>query len=332
MPGVLTWREAMTRALYGPSGFFSCRNGGGPAAHFRTSTHASPLFAEAILTLLSRIDRLLGTPDRLEVVDIGAGQGELLSMLGSLAPPELRERLTLTAVEVAPRPDGLSPAIAWRDQPPTDISGLLIATEWLDNVPIDVAAVDETGTPRLVMVDPANGQERLGAPVEGRDLEWLRSWWPLAEPGARAEIGWPRDEAWAAVVRRLQRGLAVAVDYGHLAGKRPFAGTLTGYRFGRQVRPVPDGSCDITAHVAFDAVAAGVKEAVLVGQRVALRGLGVDGTRPPLALASRDPTGYVRALSRASQAAELTDPHGLGGHYWLLTPVGMKVREVLTPQ
>jgi hypothetical protein len=49
----------------------------------------------------------------------------------------------------------------------------------------------------------------------------------------------------------------------------------------------------------------------------------VNGRRPPLELAHRNPAAYVRALSDAGLAAELTDPAGLGGHYWLLEPVGI---------
>jgi hypothetical protein len=46
--------------------------------------------------------------------------------------------------------------------------------------------------------------------------------------------------------------------------------------------------------------------------------LGLDGHRPPLALAGRDPAGYVRALGRAGAVAELTDPEGLGGQWWIM--------------
>ncbi|MFF0253070.1 SAM-dependent methyltransferase, partial [Micromonospora zamorensis] len=144
----------------------------------------------------------------------------------------------------------------------------------------------------------------------------------------RAEIGRARDEAWANAVRQISQGLAVAVDYGHLSGDRPVDGTLTGYRGGRQVPPVPDGSSDVTAHVAMDSVASAGSEVArcaysLVLQREALRALGADGGRPPLSLAGTDPAGYVRALAAASAVAELTDPAGLGGHWWLRQPVGI---------
>jgi SAM-dependent MidA family methyltransferase len=166
--------------------------------------------------------------------------------------------------------------------------------------------------------------------VTGADAEWLDRWWPSpGEAGLRAEIGRPRDEAWAGAVSAVRRGLALAVDYGHTRESRPPDGTLAGYRAGRQVAPVPDGSCDITAHVAIDAAAlAGGQPYTLVSQRTALRALGVDGARPPLALASVDPARYVLALGAASAAAELTDPAGLGGHWWLLHAVDIEPRSV----
>jgi SAM-dependent MidA family methyltransferase len=311
----LGWREAMRRALYGERGFFVARDGAGPAGHFRTSVHASPAFAAALRRLIERVDEALGHPDPLDIVDVGAGRGELLAGLGPA------DRLRLTAVELAPRPPGLPATIEWRDTLPARLNGVLVATEWLDNVPLDVVEVDPDGVARYVEVEAATGEESLGATVTGEDAQWLARWWPLdqAPPGTRAEVGRTRDEAWAQAVSTMERGLALCVDYGHLVGERPPYGTLTGFRGGRQVPPVPDGSCDITAHVAMDSLAAGAHP-VLLKQRKALRALGVDGARPPLALASTDPAGYVRALAAASAAAELTDPAGLGGHYWLLQP------------
>lgn len=326
------WREATERALYGPGdGFYTRPGGPGPAGHFRTSVHASPLYAGAVATLLCRVDAALGRPDELALVDVGAGRGELLTGVLAALPDEVAARLRPCAVERAARPPGLDPRIAWRGELPApgSVTGLLFANEWLDNVPVDVVETDADGVPRRVLVR-ADGTERLGEPVDGADAAWLGRWWPpppalpapdaTASPGLRAEIGRPRDEAWAQAVRTLHAGLAVAVDYAHERGGRPLLGTLTGFRDGREVAPVPDGSCDITAHVALDACAG--PSAQRLTQRAALRALGVDGRRPPLALAATDPSGYVRALSAAGAAAELTDPAGLGGFGWLLEPVG----------
>ncbi|MET8088794.1 SAM-dependent methyltransferase [Micromonospora sp. NPDC005220] len=418
----IAWRDAMSRALYGPGGFFVADTG--PADHFRTSVHASPAFASALLRLLEQVDAALDHPSRLDVVDVGAGRGELLlSIAGAVgvsggavglavgvsgepahsgrsglippwsgspetltptaavrrspdepslgtARPSLAQRIRFTAVEYADRPENLPAEINWTAEIPEEITGLLIATEWLDNVPLDVAVHTEDGW-RYVLVDPESGAESIGELVSPADLDWLTTWWPTtllsagvtstgatsgsesgfgaarpaqgssltarSRPGCpetpssdyqRAEIGRSRDEAWADALRQISRGLAVAVDYGHLREARPVDGTLTGYRGGRQVPPVPDGSSDVTAHVAMDSVAsAGAAVArcaySLVSQREALRALGADGGRPPLSLAGSDPAGYLRALAAASAVTELTDPTGLGGHWWLRQPVGI---------
>ncbi|WP_406059465.1 SAM-dependent methyltransferase [Streptomyces sp. NBC_01077] len=322
------WRQATERALYGPGGFYLRPEG--PAGHFRTSVHASPLFAAAVARLLAEVAEELGTAE-VDLVDVGAGRGELLTGVlaaiggGDGSTSGLTRGLTVRAyaVERAARPAGLDPRIEWTDRLPRGVRGLVFANEWLDNVPVDVAEADAEGTARYVEVR-ADGTERLGGPVSGPDAEWLARWWPLREPGARAEIGRPRDEAWASAVASLTAGRAVAVDYAHVRDARPPFGSLTGFRGGREVPPVPDGSCDLTAHVALDACAAAVGAASerspvaeLVSQREALRGLGVSGGRPPLSLASTDPAAYVRALSSAGEAAELTARGGLGDFLWL---------------
>ncbi|KAB1924496.1 hypothetical protein F8280_13265 [Micromonospora noduli] len=378
----ILWRDAMSRALYGPGGFFVA--GTGPADHFRTSVHASPAFATALLRLVTEVDAALGHPSRLDVVDVGAGRGELLHALlasvgvavgvsgeptrsgrsGLIPPragspetltptasvrslrdepssgtvrPSLAERVRFTAVEYADRPENLPEEINWTAEIPTEITGVLLGTEWLDNVPLDVAVHTEDGW-RYLLVDPDSGAESVGEPVSPDDHDWLTTWWPSPETPhsdhRRAEIGRTRDEAWANAVQKIEQGMAVAVDYGHLRESRPADGTLTGYRGGRQVPPVPDGSSDVTAHVAMDSVAsAGAAVArcaySLVLQREALRALGADGGRPPLSLAGTDPVGYVRALAAASAVAELTDPAGLGGHWWLRQPVGIPLGPVV---
>ncbi|GGW40268.1 hypothetical protein GCM10010320_19750 [Streptomyces caelestis] len=313
------WRAAAREALYGPGGFY--RRAEGPAGHFRTSVHASPLFAGAVAGLLCRVDDALGRPATLDFVDMAAGRGELAGGVLAALPADVAARTRAYAVEIAERPAGLDHRIEWLAEPPQGVTGLLFANEWLDNVPVDVAEVDSAGVARLVLVRK-DGTERLGDPVAGAQARWLARWWPLSvEAGLRAEIGLPRDEAWAAAVATLDRGLAVAVDYAHTADTRPPFGTLTGFREGRETAPVPDGSCDITAHVALDACA--LPGGRLLPQREALHALGLTGARPPLTLASADPAAYVRALASAGEAAELTATGGLGDFGWLVRPVGI---------
>lgn len=327
----LSWREATERALYGDGGFY--RRSELPSAHFRTSVHVSPRLASAVLTLLTALDDALRQPAELDVVDMGAGGGELLAQLIDLAPPELAARLRPIAVDLRTRPPALAERISWHTEPPQACTGLVIAHEWLDNIPVDVVELTADG-PRMVLVDPATGTERTGGRPAQADQEWLDRWWPLTSIGDRAEVGHPRDTAWAGLVLRLRAGIAVAVDYGHELADRPAFGTLAAYRDGRSVRPVPDGSCDICAHVALDACAAAAARTGSGGshqltQREALRALGVTGRRPPRAMADTDPLGYLRELQQAGEDGELLDPAGLGGFGWLVHPVGDCARQVI---
>ncbi|MET0916315.1 MAG: SAM-dependent methyltransferase [Jiangellaceae bacterium] len=317
-----TWREATQHALYGPDGFYRRER---PGDHFRTSVRASPLFARAVESVAREC--VVST-----VVDLGADDGELLRELHRRAP-----ELELIGVDLASRPDQLPGPIGWTDRLSDGlVDVLVIANEWLDDLPVDVVEIDETGMPCLVHVEPETGAERLGNPPGPDDLSWLARWWPLdeAEPGARAEIGRERDSAWADAVRRVRRGVLVAIDYWHRRGDRPPAGTLAAYRAGRMVPPVPDGSCDITAHVALDSCAsagdeAGATATLLTTQRQALRALGVDASLPPRTLALDDSQAYLAALSQTTQAIELLDPAGLGAFGWLVQTVNRPLPDVL---
>jgi SAM-dependent MidA family methyltransferase len=310
-----TWHDAMQDALYGAGGFY--RRGGVPAGNFRTAAHTGDAWADAIRALAERVDQLLGAPEAFTIVDVGAGGGELLAALSDLTPAHWR----LIGVDVAPRPAGLPARVAWSDRLPPEVVGLVVAVELLDVVPVDVAEVTEGGL-RLVEVAD-DGSERLGGPPSPGAADWLRRWWWPADVGDRAEVGGSRDEAWAEVVASVRGGLAVAIDYA-ADPQRDVAGTLTGYRNGRQVAPVPDGSCDLTAHVLFGSCAAAVDgvETLLLSQRAALEQLGVGARRP---VYDGDPVGYLAGLSAAGSAAELLDPHGLGGFTWLAHARGIEM-------
>ncbi|MDQ4039912.1 MAG: SAM-dependent methyltransferase [Actinomycetota bacterium] len=334
----------MDRALYGEDGFYS--RGEGAVGHFRTSACAAvsvlEIFAAALGELLGRVDTALGHPAALDLVDVGGGSGELLTAVADSVGPQIQARIRPCVVERRAAPPDLPPYVRWLDRVP-DLTGLLIANEWLDNVALDVAAANgwfgyaaagECGTATVMLVD-RTGAESLGLAPTQEEAAWLERWWPS---GARREIGLSRDIAWGSAVSHVRRGLAVAMDYAHTAEDRPAYGTLTGFRSGRQIEPIPDGSCDLTAHVAIDSVAAAGEAAaaatgvaagaagsrsvrtLLTDQRTALQLLGVSGRRPDYAA---DRGGYAAALQRAGDAAELIDPAGLGAFAWLLQGIDL---------
>lgn len=317
MPWDLAWQQA----LYGPDGFYRATL---PAAHFATPAQGvpggTPVLAEALVALARQHDLA-------QVVEVGSGGGELLAEILALAPD-----LRLTAVEVAPTSQAVrspGPAcVRWLAAPggaglPDELtqleSALVLAVEWLDVVPCPMAQVGRSGVPLRVEVEVGSGRERLADPLEGPDLAWAERYWPVrrAAAGARVEIGRTRDRAFADLVGRVASGLVVAVDYGHRASERPAFGSLTGYREGGQVAAVPDGTCDLTAHVAIDSLAT----TRLARQRDILGDLAPSAGRPDHALAATDPPAYLAALSREAAHAALRARNGLGGFWWALHEV-----------
>jgi SAM-dependent MidA family methyltransferase len=306
------WKQAWDQALYGESGFY--RQPSGPAGHFSTATQGVPQIGEQLAgALLALMDQSgLDT-----FVDMACGRGELLEQVHRLRP-----QMLCLGVDVVARPD-LSEPIGWLQSPggerlPDELDGLtdalVFANEWLDVVPCPIAELDENGELREVLVNASTGDEKPGDALSGSSRQWCKTFWPVEdlEPGDRVEVGETRDLAWEDLLSRLGSGLAIAVDYGHTIDSRPRQGTLTGFREGRQVLPVPDGSCDVTAHVAMDSI----NHDELMDQRAALRQLGVSGQIPSVELARTDPMAYLRGLSSASAAAALTARGGLGDFLW----------------
>lgn len=317
-----SWPDAWQDALYGPRGFY--RSPAGPAGHFATATHGTTgrVLARALLRLAA--EHGLG-----QVVDVGAGRGELAAHLyavqqelGATSP-----RVHVTGVDVVRRPADLHPDVDWVLSPGgaalpdelADLTGVLVvAHEWLDVVPCVVAEVDDQTVLRERHVDTGTGTESWGPPLAGEELAWAGEHWFPTTPGERVEVGLARDRAWADLVSRVTSGTLVAVDYGHVVGARPPHGTLTAYREGRLTAPVPDGSCDLTAHVAMDTLDADE----LLDQRTMLHRLGVAGATPPVALARTDPPAYLQALEDAGAAGALLARGGFGDFLWAVKRVG----------
>ena len=245
--------------------------------HFATSVTAGNEVARAIADVVSREHARHGNGE-FSVIDIGSGSGRLLEQLRSLVAPGIH----LIGVDGRERPQTLDSHIDWRrlviDEDADQITGhdgqidgLVIAHEFLDDVPCDVVELDDACQPRVVLVDPTTGAEDLGPRLSDsasrRCLDgdpeamqsWLTTWWPPTRPGARREIGIRRDRVWRRLTRILRSGEALAIDYAHDRTDRAAgiwdAGTLKGFSRGRPRRAVPDGSVNITAHVALDSLA-----------------------------------------------------------------------------
>ena len=312
-----------------------------PEDHFRTSVDSAPLMGQAMVVLLAHLDAELNRPARLDMVDIGAGSGQLLaSVLDAAATthPDLARRLRPLGIDLRPRPLNLHPHIEWRVGPapqnlPNALGGLIIAHEWLDDLPINVYVKRTDNTWRSVVVDPTSGQEHEAVvDIDDPGVAWIQRW--HAEhlmPGThqRFESGHLRDIAWAHVVRQCAKGIVVGIDYAVDEQSESPQPTLVGFRDGHPCGAVPNGSMNITAHVHLTACAAAALESGanctqatahgVVDQATALHTLaGVDQRHA----ASVDPWD---ALATRAQRNELTDTQGLGRHKWLAHGIGVSL-------
>lgn len=311
------WCQAWAESAYGPRGYWLTAQ---PTKHFRTSSATTPLLAEMIVTLLD------AHPEIATVVEIGAGDGQLLAALGSR-----RAGLALAGIDIRRGPERLPDRGTWcRDLwdvrsgawttgealavlDTLDRPTLIICAEWLDDLPCGIAQAYR-GVLRVVEVDD-RGSERLGSPVDAGEAVWARRWWP---GGQRVEIGATRDRAWAAALTSLSSygGLGLMIDYGHVRAQRPAAGSLTAYRHGQRLDPRPCPGLNLTAHVAVDSVAeAGHRTgAATLLQRRQREVMAVLSAEVPVA----DP---LADLVRRSERAALGNARVWGGQWWLLQQV-----------
>jgi|LakMenEpi03Aug12_release.lakeMendotaPanAssembly.Ray.scaffolds.fasta_scaffold111861_2 SAM-dependent MidA family methyltransferase len=231
-----------------------------PSAHFRTSSRSSSRIAQALATIvLEQWERLRG-PDNFTVTDVGADDGHLLDAIRAYVPAELRAAMRWRAVDLiagACEVEWVVADVSTCDLPPAP--GVLFAQELLDDIPCTIVENDEEGRPWVVGID-ADGVLTPLAPLDSRpDLKWLDTWWPDTTPFAMREVGRNRDEVWRRMRASVTAGAAIAIDYGHMREERLCGrwagGTVRGFRAGRVVRPIPNGRCNITAHVAMDSLA-----------------------------------------------------------------------------
>jgi len=326
------WVEAWTRAA---NTFYS---GQWPADHFATAPAQSTVVAEGLAHYLTEIIEDLhsgGYFGAIDVCEVGGGDGTLMTQVLALAAqqhPAVAFRARV--IELRARPPHLASTIEWIDGPmqthlPESIRGLIFAHEVLDDVPLTLAQYDEALTLRQVMVNAATGDEELGAPISANDSEWVSRWWPHQSVGGRIEIGAARDQVWAAIASTVSTGIAIAIDYAHTQEQRSRGflalGTLTGFRDGFARQPVPDGSMNITAHVALDACAVAAEQAcaplpvttVLSSQRDALGVLDYSDAPP------QSPHDALVAIAQHSQRELARDTQGFGAFTWLIHHIGM---------
>ena len=266
----------MDLALYGPGGFFSGETlRSQKSGDFLTSPEVSPLFGQTLARFVESEHERIGDP--FIVVEAGAGSGSLLGPL--LASRPSGTPFEAWAIDVSP---GARTALARLLQPdrvvsdlsdvPDPITGVVIANELIDNLPMAIAQLTDRGWRERWVGSDGDGLAFVDAPPRSEVEDWLERFAGPVESGGWVEVQL-RAQAWLQeALSRISAGSLVVIDYGDTAADlapRRRDGTLRTYR-SHHLGPHPldePGATDITADVNFTALVAAAEAA---GAHVAL--------------------------------------------------------------
>jgi SAM-dependent MidA family methyltransferase len=365
--GPIPFAEYQELALYGPEdGFFTSGGGAGRAgSDFVTSPEVGTLFGALVARQLDASWERLGRPDPFVVVEVGAGRGRLAADVLRAAPActtalrlvlverspalraEQRELLTLEPADEALGPvlhgedpddpiepvTGIGPITTSIDAlPGATFSGLVVANELLDNLPVRVVERTDAGWAEVrVSLAPDGGFVDVAVPATpelAAEAEAVAGTAPVPV-GARLPVPEAVAEWLAQLGFVLRQGEVVLVDY--LAPveelvARGQAGWLRTYRgHGRGVGPLDaPGTQDITCDVPVEYLESVARRAGFDVDRVMTQADWLDGLGiGELVEAGRDTwrarahLGDLEAIagrSRVGEADALTDAAGLGAH------------------
>ncbi len=338
--GPMTFARFMDLALYDPSGGYYRAGAARPGRRgdFLTAPEASPIFGRALARHVDDLWHAMGRPDRMTIVEHGAGTGALAVGLldgvrrlgGGLAdavryrPVEVDDR-RLAALEGNLAAAGLA---GWLDRDAAaPVVGLVVANEVLDALPTH-RVVARKGELREIHVGTHAGafvdvELAPSTPELARRLADERV---TLEDGQQAEICLAIEPWIAAAAHSLERGELLLIDYGHPAvelydpRRRP-RGTLLAYirHVARDDPYAAVGRQDVTAHVDVSAVEraaarAGLAHVATTTQDRFLAGLGAGEIL--VEMQEPGPEGAAQAFGRYLEAraalVRMIDPAAMG--------------------
>ena len=328
--GAIPFDRFMELALYAPGlGYYS---GGaaklGAAGDFTTAPEISSLFGAAI----ARVAAAIIAQSAPHILEFGAGTGKLardvlvaLSAAGvqvdSYAILELSGELRARQQEALQE----FPQVCWLDDFPATFSGVVLANEVLDAMPVQLVSKGADGWSEL-MVTIEDGAFAFtpraigfGATLAERIARQIPEADQLPQ-GYLTEVHAIGCGFIASLAHMLAsgKGAAILVDYGFPAHEyyldQRSGGTLMCH-YRHHAHPEPfylPGLQDITAHVDFTAMAlaaqdAGIDVLAYMNQASFLIGAGLGELLQQL-----DPSDPVRYLPQASAAHKLVSPAEMG--------------------
>jgi SAM-dependent MidA family methyltransferase len=269
--GWIGFDRYMELALYAPGlGYYTAGaqkfGGASSGGDFVTAPEISPLFAQALAAQLAQVFEHV--PARM--VEFGAGSGRLArDLLAALAARGVAvERYGIVEVSAelrARQRERLSDArVQWLDAPPIGFSGVILANEVLDVMPVrlfvrEAGALRERGVglrDGALAFETRPADAALGEAVAEIEAETG----PLAD-GYGSEVGLTARAWMRSAASWLAQGVLLVIDYGfprheYYHPQRLMGTLMCHYRQHAHADPLwLPGLNDITAHVDFTAMA-----------------------------------------------------------------------------
>jgi NADH dehydrogenase [ubiquinone] 1 alpha subcomplex assembly factor 7 len=311
--GPISVSDYMDACLNDPEhGYYRTQRAIGRSGDFITAPEISQIFGELIGLWCAVVWQQMGSPKRVNLVELGAGRGALLAdaLRAVRVVPSFRAALSLHILDANPalmaqQRTALADCgvpVTWHERLetlPSDVASIWVANEFLDTLPVAqaVALTDGDQTSRSVALD-ADGRLAFVYPdravvCEAQDF--------------RAIAG--------ALKARVKLPLAALfVDYGYRgAGSNDTLQAVRGHRF-EHVLASP-GEADLSVQVAFDAFAA-VTDLATDGPTTQAEFLGRLGVMERASKLMAANPAKANALEMG--VARLMHPSGMGTRFMVL--------------
>ena len=335
--GAITFPRYMELALYAPAlGYYAAGSAKlGEDGDFVTAPEISPLFSQSLANAI-----LPALKSEHIILEVGAGRGRMAADIllylkqQNKLPKEywilelsadLRERQRIIIEETIPE---FIANVKWLDSLPDQFSGVVLANELLDAMPVQLFQKKENDINEVNVIWQddkfafqlkSSFDQRLVHRVKNIETELGYEF----DSGYVSEINFAAEDWLKSIAERLQQGVIILIDYGfprheYYHAQRNQGTLMCHYRH----RTHPDvfvypGLQDITAHVDFTAMADAALESDLkvmgyTNQVSFLMGAGL----LELATINNDSdetnNNLEHQIDVASQIKKLTLPHEMG--------------------
>jgi len=274
--GAITFADFMAACLYEPGlGYYTSPGRKvGAEGDFYTSSNVHAVFGRVIAREIGQMWESMGRPDRFEVVEAGAGGGQLArDILDTIAEinREFYQVLSYRLMEKEPTLQqsqalmlaGHKPRLAWSR--PDELtggglrfSGCFLSNELIDSLPVHLVQMTASGLQEVYVTAVGDEfGETLAAPSTPELAAYLQRLGITLHEGQRAEINLAALGWLASVANALERGYVMTIDYGYLArdlysSMRRSGTLLCYYRHTSEENPyIRVGQQDMTSHVDF---------------------------------------------------------------------------------